>query len=67
MKKVTSLFVQADIDTEVAGFPVTGNVGVRYVQTDQNSQKAQQFRQLMAKLLQHRLILVMTTRMYCQV
>ncbi len=37
-EKVTSLFVQADIDTEVAGFPVTGNVGVRYVQTDQNSQ-----------------------------
>lgn len=37
-EKVTSLFVQADIDTEIAGFPVTGNVGVRYVQTDQNSQ-----------------------------
>lgn len=36
-EEVTSLFVQADIDTEVAGFPVTGNVGVRYVQTDQNS------------------------------
>ena len=36
-EEVMSLFVQADIDTEVAGFPVTGNVGVRYVQTDQNS------------------------------
>ncbi len=37
-EEVTALFVQADIDTEIAGFPVTGNVGVRYVQTKQNSQ-----------------------------
>tara|TARA_R110000737_G_scaffold70208_3_gene98684 strand:+ start:312 stop:3110 length:2799 start_codon:yes stop_codon:yes gene_type:complete len=36
-EEVTALFVQADIDTELGGFPVTGNVGVRYVQTDQNS------------------------------
>ncbi|MEW6982424.1 TonB-dependent receptor [Colwelliaceae bacterium 6471] len=36
-EKVTSLFVKADIDTEVGGFPVTGNVGLRYIKTDQNS------------------------------
>ncbi|NMP30006.1 TonB-dependent receptor [Thalassotalea sp. M1531] len=36
-EEVTSAFVQANIDTEVAGLPLTGNVGVRYVQTDQSS------------------------------
>ncbi|WP_404842621.1 TonB-dependent receptor [Colwellia sp. BRX10-3] len=36
-EEVTALFVQADIDTEIGGFPVTGNLGVRYVQTEQSS------------------------------
>lgn len=37
-EEVTSAFVQATIDTELGDFPLTGNVGVRYVQTDQSSQ-----------------------------
>lgn len=37
-EKVTSAFVQADISTEIAGMSVTGNVGVRYVYTEQSSQ-----------------------------
>ncbi|WP_448547868.1 TonB-dependent receptor [Thalassotalea fusca] len=37
-EKVTSAFVQLDLDAEVAGIPVTGNVGVRYVHTEQSSQ-----------------------------
>lgn len=36
-EKVTSLFIKADIDTELAGFPVTGNVGVRHIRTEQDS------------------------------
>jgi iron complex outermembrane receptor protein len=35
---VTSAFVQANIDTEVNGLALTGNVGVRYVHTSQDSQ-----------------------------
>lgn len=31
-------FVQAQLRTEVAGMPLRGNLGVRYVQTDQTSQ-----------------------------
>ncbi len=37
-EEVTALFVKADIDTEIGGLPVTGNIGLRYVQTEQNSQ-----------------------------
>jgi iron complex outermembrane receptor protein len=36
-EKVMSLFVKADIDTEIAGFPVSGNVGLRYSKTDVRS------------------------------
>ncbi|KGJ88084.1 TonB-dependent receptor [Thalassotalea sp. ND16A] len=37
-EEILALFVKADIDMEVGGYPLTGNVGVRYVQTDQSSQ-----------------------------
>lgn len=37
-EEVTSAFIQANIDTEFAGIPVTGNMGLRYVSTDQSSQ-----------------------------
>jgi iron complex outermembrane receptor protein len=37
-EKVMSAFVQAELATEIAGMPVTGNFGVRYVYTDQSSQ-----------------------------
>jgi len=37
-EKVMSAFVQAEIATEIAGMPLTGNFGVRYVYTDQSSQ-----------------------------
>jgi len=37
-EKVTSAFVQLDLDAEIAGIPVTGNVGLRYVHTEQSSQ-----------------------------
>jgi iron complex outermembrane receptor protein len=37
-EEVTSAFVQANINTEVSGLALTGNVGVRYIQTDQSSQ-----------------------------
>jgi iron complex outermembrane receptor protein len=37
-EEITSAFFQANIDSEIAGIPVTGNIGVRYVQTDQSSQ-----------------------------
>ena len=36
-EETTSLFVKADINTEVGGMPLTGNFGVRYTQTDQSS------------------------------
>jgi iron complex outermembrane receptor protein len=35
---VTAAFVQGNIDTQFAGIPVTGNVGLRYVHTKQSSQ-----------------------------
>ncbi len=31
---IFSVFLQADIDTELAGLPLSGNVGVRYVNTE---------------------------------
>jgi len=37
-EKVMSAFVQAEIATEIAGMPLTGNIGLRYVYTDQSSQ-----------------------------
>ena len=36
-EEVVSLYVKANIDTEVAGMPLTGNIGIRYIQTDQSS------------------------------
>ncbi|MDP4537917.1 TonB-dependent receptor [Alkalimonas collagenimarina] len=35
---VLSFFTQADIELEVGTIPVTGNVGVRYIRTEQSSQ-----------------------------
>lgn len=37
-EEITAAFVKADLDMEVGGLALTGNVGVRYVQTDQSSQ-----------------------------
>ena len=37
-EQVTAFFVQADINAELGSIPVTGNVGVRYVKTQQSSQ-----------------------------
>ncbi len=36
-EEVTTLFAKFDFETEVAGFPVMGNFGAQYVQTDQRS------------------------------
>ncbi|GLP95853.1 TonB-dependent receptor [Paraferrimonas sedimenticola] len=36
-EKVTTAFVKADIDSEIAGRPLLGNVGVQVVHTDQSS------------------------------
>ncbi|GHF97232.1 TonB-dependent receptor [Thalassotalea marina] len=36
-EKTTALYVRADFDTEVAGFGVFGNAGLRYVKTDTTS------------------------------
>ncbi|GLX79070.1 TonB-dependent receptor [Thalassotalea insulae] len=37
-EEVLSAFIQGNIDSEINGIPVTGNIGVRYVQSDQSSQ-----------------------------
>jgi len=37
-EQVTSAFVSADIETEVSGLELKGNVGVRYINTQQSSQ-----------------------------
>jgi len=37
-EEITSAFVKADLDLDVADMPLTGNVGVRYVHTKQSSQ-----------------------------
>ena len=37
-EKVTAFFAQADINAELGSIPVTGNIGVRYVKTEQSSQ-----------------------------
>ncbi|MBD1581603.1 TonB-dependent receptor [Pseudoalteromonas sp. S16_S37] len=34
-EQVTAAFVQANINAEIAGLPVTGNAGLRYVKTEQ--------------------------------
>ncbi|MDN3652494.1 TonB-dependent receptor [Thalassotalea ponticola] len=39
-EEIVSLFVKADLDMEIAGFQVTGNAGLRYVDTTQSSQGA---------------------------
>jgi iron complex outermembrane recepter protein len=36
-EKITTVFFKANIDTEFAGIPVTGNAGVQYIHTDQSS------------------------------
>jgi iron complex outermembrane receptor protein len=36
-EEVTTLFAKGDFETELGGFPVTGNVGLQYVKTDQAS------------------------------
>jgi iron complex outermembrane recepter protein len=36
-EEVTTLFAKANIETEVAGLPLRGNVGFQYVDTDQSS------------------------------
>ena len=36
-EKITTAFVRADFATELAGMPLTGNVGLQYVDTDQSS------------------------------
>jgi iron complex outermembrane recepter protein len=36
-EKVTTLFAKADLDTEVFGLPMRGNVGVQLVRSDQSS------------------------------
>ena len=36
-EEVTTLYVKGDFEHQVAGFPVTGNVGMQYVKTDQAS------------------------------
>ncbi|MEE2002091.1 TonB-dependent receptor [Alkalimonas sp. MEB108] len=37
-EQVTAIFAQANLDTEIADFALSGNVGLRYVQTKQDSQ-----------------------------
>lgn len=36
-EEVTTLFVKANIETEIGGLPMRGNIGVQYVDTDQSS------------------------------
>jgi len=36
-EKITTAFVKADFATELSGMPVTGNIGLQYVDTDQSS------------------------------
>lgn len=36
-EKVTTAFIKADIDHNLFGLPLTGNVGIQYVHTDQSS------------------------------
>ncbi|MBU2869465.1 TonB-dependent receptor [Colwellia sp. E2M01] len=36
-EKVTAIYAMANIDSEIAGIPVTGNLGLRYVRTETDS------------------------------
>lgn len=36
-EEVTTLYAKTDFDTELAGMPLTGNIGLQYVKTDQSS------------------------------
>lgn len=36
-EEVTSAYLQANLDMEIGGFPVTGNVGLRVIDTEQSS------------------------------
>ncbi|MDP5129913.1 MAG: TonB-dependent receptor, partial [Paraglaciecola sp.] len=36
-EEVTTLYIKGDFETELGDFPVRGNIGVQYVQTDQSS------------------------------
>lgn len=36
-EEVTTIYAKVDFNTEIADFPVMGNVGLQYVQTDQSS------------------------------
>lgn len=36
-ENVSAAYIQGNISTEVAGFPIRGNVGVRYIHTEQTS------------------------------
>jgi len=36
-EEVTTVYFKSDFETELAGFPVTGNLGLQYVNTDQSS------------------------------
>ena len=36
-EEVTAVYVMANIDTEIAGLPITGNVGIRQVESKQSS------------------------------
>ena len=37
-EKVTAAYIQGEISTEIAGMPLSGNMGLRYVRTEQSSQ-----------------------------
>jgi len=37
-EKITAAFIQGEISTEISGMPLSGNVGLRYVRTEQSSQ-----------------------------
>jgi iron complex outermembrane recepter protein len=36
-EKVTTVYIKADIDTELGDYPLRGNIGGQYIHTDQNS------------------------------
>ena len=42
-EKLTTLYFQANIDTEIGNMPLRGNAGVQYVQADQNGKGWTQF------------------------
>lgn len=40
-EEVTAFYIMANIDTEIAGIPVTGNIGIRQVDTEQSATSLQ--------------------------